>query len=102
MAVFFPFPCASLECLAAELQAAFSFFQQLAFHHHLRCNSGVIRAGHPERVDPLHSIPPDHDVMESMLKGMSHVECSGYVRWRYNDRKIRTFRIYFAAKISAF
>ncbi len=60
-----PFPGALDEFLAPELFARhFLVFEQVAFHHELCGNAGVIGARNPERGNALHAVIADHQIFD--------------------------------------
>src|SRR5689334_6772713 len=56
---FLPFPDLFDKFLAPELFPGDALLGQLALYDHLRCDSGVIGSGHPERVVASHAMPAD-------------------------------------------
>ena len=83
----FPFPNAFDKGVATEFDAALSRRIQLAFHHHLRGNPGVVRARLPQGVEAAHSLVADERIQDGVLKGMPHVQRAGDVGRRDDDGK---------------
>jgi hypothetical protein len=81
----FPFPDALDEGLAAEVETMFAFRAQLALDHHLRGDTGVIRARLPQRGVAAHAMPASQRVHERVLERMAHVQRAGDVRRRQHD-----------------
>ncbi len=58
---------------------------QLALHHHLRGDAGMVGAGLPERVVAAHPVPAGQDVLQRVVEGVAHVQAAGDVRRRDED-----------------
>ena len=67
------------ERLAAEGLPGQSLRGQLALDHHLRGDAGVIGAGLPERVPPLHAAPPYQHVLHRIGEGVAHMQAARHV-----------------------
>ena len=52
---------------------------QLALHHDLRGNAGVIRAGQPKRVEAAHAVIAREAVHDGLVEGMAHVQRARHV-----------------------
>src|SRR5262249_26594797 len=65
---------------------------QLALHHHLGRDAGVVHAGLPQGVEALHPLPADEDVLKSVVEGVTDVEGPGYVGGRNDDAVWATLR----------
>ena len=76
-------------------RAVDAFLGQLALHHHLGGDAGVVGAGQPERVVAEHAMPADGDVDLGVLEHVADVERAGDVGRRNDERK------YAAAGVSA-
>ena len=99
--LFFPLPDPLDQSFTAEIVTSFVFgFPDPFFNTSLSRNSGVIGAGHPQRVIALHSLEPDYYILQCIVERVSEVECSGHVgRWD-DDRKRLLVRIGFAVKVT--
>ena len=82
----FPLPDFGNEGLAPEIEPAPAGRVQLALHHHLRGDAGVIGAGLPQRIEATHAPVPDQGVHDGVLERVAHVQRSGDVRRRNDDR----------------
>ncbi len=60
--VLLPVPDARDERLAAHVAAVLAFGSELALHHQLGGDAGVIGARQPQRAQPLHALPANDDV----------------------------------------
>ena len=58
---------------------------ELALHHHLGGDAGVVRARLPQRVVAAHAVVAREHVHERVLEGMAHVQRAGDVRRRNRD-----------------
>ena len=47
---------------------------ELALHHVLGGDTGVVHAGQPQHLEPLHPLAADDDVVNEVVEGMAHVE----------------------------
>ena len=88
-----PFPDPFDERLAADIvPCQFFFFEHPPLNDRLSRNTGVIGAGHPERLVPLHPSPASQQVLHSPVERMPHVQRPGHVRQRNHDR-VRLLRM---------
>ena len=72
--LFFPFPDFLSESLAAQFDTAgAACFCQLTFDNHLSCDAGVIETGLPQRIEPLHPLPTDQNIHQSVVERVAHV-----------------------------
>jgi hypothetical protein len=88
-----PLPHALDEPLAAEIAPVDALLGQQPLHHHLRRDAGMIRAGLPEHVAPLHPAPADQRVLHGEGQRVAHVQAAGHVRRRDHDRVGSRIRI---------
>jgi hypothetical protein len=58
---------------------------ELARHHHLRGDAGVIGAGLPQRVIALHAPPADQHVLQRVVERMTQMQAAGDVGRRDDD-----------------
>ncbi len=78
----------STSCLAAQVVPRLAFFfPQPPFDDRLRGDAGVVGAGHPERVEALHPLHANQDVLQRVVQGVAQVQRAGHVGRRNHDRK---------------
>ena len=75
-----PLPDPLDERLAAQVVAAQALLGQLALHHVLGGDAGVVHAGQPQRVVALHATAPDQRVHQRVVEGVADVQGAGDVR----------------------
>jgi hypothetical protein len=75
------------ELFASEIVPGESLFGQFFFHDPLSSDSGMIRAGYPERGVAEHAVPADHDVFDRHKQGVADVQLTGHVRRRHDDHE---------------
>ena len=80
-----PLPDALDELLAADLTAMQLPFGQLALHHHLRSDAGMIESGLPEHVEAAHALQAHQNVLQRVVERVAHVQRAGDVRRRNDD-----------------
>jgi len=80
-----PLPHALQEALAAELEAAGALLAQLALHHHLGADAGVVGAGLEQRLVPLHALEAYEGVDDGVVEGVAEVEVARDVGRRDDD-----------------
>jgi hypothetical protein len=66
-----------LPCHVAPLQA---LLLELALHHDLGRDAGVVGSGKPQRVEPAHPVVAGQRVHDRVVERMPHVQNAGYVR----------------------
>ena len=81
----FPLPHALDELLAAEFAAVDALVGEQALNHHLRGDAGVVGAGLPQHVAPLHALPADQRVLHGEGQRVAHMQAAGDVRRRDHD-----------------
>ncbi len=81
----FPFPDPGDEGLAADVGATLAGGVELAFHHHLGGDAGVVRARLPQCAVTAHAVVARERVHERVLEGVAHVQRAGDVRRRDHD-----------------
>ena len=79
-----PLPDALDEGLPAQVVAAQALLGELALHHVLGGDPGVVHARHPQGVEALHTAPPDLRVDQRVVKRVADVQGTGDVR-RWDD-----------------
>ncbi len=67
-------PDALFELLAAQVAVVDALFGELALHHHLGGDAGVVGAGQPQRVVAEHAMPADGDVDLGVLQHVTDVQ----------------------------
>ncbi len=87
-ALFLPFPDLAGEGLAAQVVAAHALFLQLALHHDLRGDAGVVGARHPQRVVAPHAVVARQAVHDGLVERMAHVQRAGHVGRRQLDGEV--------------
>ena len=80
---FLPLPCTFEELFTAEV-----FFREAFCLHCLNylcfgSDRGMVCSGKPKRRLALHTLIADENVLKGFIKGMSHMELTGDVRWGY-------------------
>src|SRR5208282_5072963 len=85
-----PLPDTLDELFAAEVAALLAFLGEVALHHHLRGDAGVIGAGQPESDEAAHAMPAHDDVHLCLVEHVAHVQTSGNVWRRQQQGKNRT------------
>ena len=74
-----PVPNALDEFITADVAAILAFALQLAFHHDLRGDAGVIGTRKPQRVVARHAVVTGQGVHHGLVEGVPHVENPGNV-----------------------
>ena len=86
--LFLPLPDAVDEGLAAQAGAALvSVLGKLALDHHLRGDTGMVRARLPADILAAHTLKPDKDILKRVVEGVAHMQDAGDV-WRRDDDRI--------------
>ena len=85
-----PVPDALDELLASDVVAGFLLGRaQLAFHHHLGGDAGMVRARKPHGVVRGHAPPANKNVLDGAGERMAHVQRSRHVGGRNHDAEGR-------------
>ena len=71
--------------LATEGFAGGTLGGELALHHVLGGDAGMVGAGHPQDLAALLAVVTAQDVLDGDVQGMPHVQGAGYVGRRNND-----------------
>ena len=82
-----PFPDALDKFFAAQVAALLAFLRELALHHHLRGDAGVIGARQPQRDEAAHAMPAHDDVHLRLVEHVAHVQAAGDVGRRQQQRE---------------
>ena len=86
-AALLPRPRAAHELLAAELEARLVLAAlEVLLEQHVDRDRRVVDAGHPHRVEALHPLPADQDVLHRRAERVADVQRAGDVRRRQRDR----------------
>ncbi len=80
-----PLPHPLEELLPSQLLAARAFGEEMALHHELGGDAGMIGTGEPEGVVALHPAPAGQQVLQGGLQGVADVELAGDVGRRDHD-----------------
>ena len=81
----FPFPDAPDEFVAPKVAVVDPFLSEFALDDVLGRDAGVVGAGQPERVAPLHASPTHQDVLDRSVERMTEMENARYVGRRDDD-----------------
>ena len=82
----FPSPNAFHQRLASQVVPRLAFLFLEPFLHNRLCrDAGVVGAGHPERVEALHPLHPDQDVLQCVVQRVAQVQ-STRSRWAAGSR----------------
>ena len=68
-------------------RAFLAFLRQLALHHHLRGDAGVVRPRQPQRDEAAHAMPAHDDVHLRLVQHVPHVQPPGHIRRRQQQRE---------------
>ena len=82
-----PGPHALQELLPAQVIAGQALLAQVLLHLDLGGDAGVVRAGQPQGLVPLHPLEADEDVLQGGVHGVAHVQLAGDVGGRHHDGK---------------
>ncbi len=93
-----PRPKALQKFFAAKIVPGLAFFGKLALNDILGGDAGMIGARHPERFEPTHPFIPDHDILQGVVEGVTHVQNASHIGRRDNDRIGLFVRIDFGVK----
>ena len=80
-----PLPDLLEELLAAQVMTGDALRGQLALHHHLGGDAGVVGTRLPQGVAALHAAEADQRVHDGVVEAMAHVQAAGDVRRRDHD-----------------
>ena len=75
-----PLPDTIDECFPSQVVAGLTLFiGQLAFHHHLGGDAGMVGAHCPQGVTTLHAAIAGEGIHDGVLEGVAHVQAAGHV-----------------------
>ena len=77
-------------------------FQQPPLDDGLRGDARVVGAGHPERLETLHPLLADEDVLQRVVQRMAQVQRAGHVRRRNDDRVRLAAGVRLAVEVACF
>src|SRR5439155_8624677 len=97
----FPRPHAAHELLAAEVVLALALGGELALDHDLRGDAGVIGARLPERIEAVHPLHANEDVLQRHGEAVAHVQRAGDVGRRHHDAVGRPGGLGVGAEVAA-
>lgn len=80
-----PVPGVVQKFLAREVGLGDAFGGELGHHLGLGGDGGMVGAGHPEGVFPLHTGAAYEYVLNGIIEHVAHVEDARHVRGRYDD-----------------
>jgi len=83
-----PFPHGLYELLSPKIMASLTFFAVESLLYNALCrNTCVIASGKPKRGLALHTVPSDHDILQSVCESVPDVEHACYVwRWLHDNK----------------
>ena len=81
-----PLPDARRERLAPEVFLRLALQRELLLDLDLGGDPRVVRAGKPERIEAVHALVADQDVLEGIVERMPPVQRAGDIRRRDHDR----------------
>ncbi len=97
----FPVPHAGDEIFTAQRVPALALLLQLALHHDLRGDAGVVGARHPQRVVALHAVVARQAVHDGLVERVAHVQRAGHVGRRQLDGEVLAARRGLGAGLAA-
>ena len=90
---FFPCPNTFQEFFTSQVIFGQTLFGNLLFYLDLGSNPCMIFPGEPKNIVPLHSFVTDKNILERIIKSMSHMKLSRNVRRRQHNAVWFFFRI---------
>ena len=83
----FPRPHFFQKARATQIMTRHAFFGQLALHHDLGGDTGVVGARNPSGVAAFHAVIAGEAVHNGLVEGVAHVQRAGHIRRRQLDRE---------------
>ena len=83
----FPLPDFLQEFVTAKLMTVGTFSGQLALHHHLGSDTGMVGTYLPQGVATLHASVAHQGIHDGVLKGVAHMQAAGHIGGRNHDAK---------------
>ena len=102
MVFILPCPGVFQKFLTADFFLGSAVFTQLFFNFGLSGDAGVVGAGHPQRIEAGHSFVADENILQGFVKGVAHMELTGYVGRRNNDAERISFVVHIGVKVLLF
>ena len=87
MMIFFNFPSAFNKFFTTKVITRFTFFFKLAFNNILSSNTSMVSSSYPKSIVPFHSVVTNNNILQSVVKPVSHVKNTSYI-WRRNDDSV--------------
>ncbi len=82
---FLPLPDALDEFLAPEIVPGQALGLELAFHHHLGGDAGMVGTRLPQRLVALHAMVADQGIHDRVVETVTHVQAAGDIGRRDHD-----------------
>ena len=82
-----PVPCMFQELIASQVVFLDSLLSEFLYHLGFRSNTGMVGSGNPACVLAFHSGPSYENILNGIVKHVTHVEYASYV-WRWDDNRI--------------
>ena len=60
----------------------------------------MVCSRNPQRIVPLHSLVTDQNILQSIVKRMSHMQLTGNIRRRHYDGKWFSVSVYFCMEVT--
>jgi poly(A) polymerase len=89
--ILLPLPDFFEELLATQVVARDALAVELAFHHDLRRDAGVVGARLPQRVVAAHAVVARQRIHDRLVEAVAHVQRAGDIRRRQQDAEIVGF-----------
>jgi hypothetical protein len=93
LVLFLPAPDDRLELLTGEIGSLLAFRRQILLDDILGGDAGVIGAGDPQYVVPVHALPAGQNVLQRDVERVTHVQGARHVGRRQHHREGREWRI---------
>lgn len=100
--LFLPLPDPLDKGLTAQVLPGLALFREFAFDNVLRGDTGVVHAGLPQRLVPLHPLTAGQGIDDRVLEGMPEVQAARDVRRRDHDRVRRLLALRVRFEVTAF
>ncbi len=97
--LFLPLPGSFQEFLAAYIFLGKPLFSHLFNNLYLGSNAGMIRAGKPQGIIPLHPPKPYENILQGIVQGVPHMELTCNIRWGYHNTEGLLFPVNLGVKI---
>ena len=79
---FLPVPYPLQKLLASQVVTAQALLPERPLHLGLGGNARVVAAGHPDGIEPLHTVIADQNILQSVVQSMAHVQLARDIRGR--------------------